>query len=444
MALFDTNLTLADMRQLLKTGELLQKSRFGQTALHHAIRSNGDIINKISFLVSTEIDVNHQDYTPWRNTALHLALANEFHDPSVHLIKNAGKRIDYSVVDAGGKTPLILAAKINSSTVVQAILEHGEINHAILNLQDSEGMTALHYACLYGNKDMADLLINAGASHLIKNNDGKTPIDCVVAGEARIAATLRSIFINPERDETAKSDFISDQRQQWIRLITSLDPLRIENKKDKIPELMKYESLPFLDLETFVKSGVKKAMSAEDKQRILNRAMNMTGKPLSKAMAESATSLKMYFIERGYFSGFLLRHEAAYGQVDSVAALLTQHSDKIDDAGKQTGQTALHQAAKNNHLNVCALLIARGSDLTSQDADGNTPLHLAIARGHIPLAMYLVEHGAKIHIKNNAKLNPLQICAQKGMHDEKRMLIQSFRAFQQDSITEIPSCSNSI
>ena len=48
---------------------------------------------------------------------------------------------------------------------------------ADVNVQDEDGWTALHVAAIYGNVEIARMLIDAGARKDIRDNEGKLPYD---------------------------------------------------------------------------------------------------------------------------------------------------------------------------------------------------------------------------------------------------------------------------
>ena len=56
---------------------------------------------------------------------------------------------------------------------LQILIDSGaQINH-----QDNDGNTALHYALMGENFELAKFLVGKGADKTIKNNDGETPED---------------------------------------------------------------------------------------------------------------------------------------------------------------------------------------------------------------------------------------------------------------------------
>ena len=82
-----------------------------------------------------------------------------------------------------GCTLIFRAAQFKTVTYLRFILnffsENGMLfgNYGI-NYQNDEGNTALHLSCKKGHKPHIKLLIDYGADISIKNNKGKSPVDC--------------------------------------------------------------------------------------------------------------------------------------------------------------------------------------------------------------------------------------------------------------------------
>ena len=72
-------------------------------------------------------------------------------------------------------TALQYAAMSNRTDVIHKLLQRG----ADVNKRDLDnGQTALHYSATHNNTDATWLLLQNGASTTIKDNEGRTPIDC--------------------------------------------------------------------------------------------------------------------------------------------------------------------------------------------------------------------------------------------------------------------------
>ena len=69
---------------------------------------------------------------------------------------------------------------------------------------------------------------------------------------------------------------------------------------------------------------------------------------------------------------------AEFGQLDAVLRLLEDHSLNINFAEEHTGLTALHQAAKNDHVHIVEALLNRGADPDQPDCKGRVVLHHAV------------------------------------------------------------------
>lgn len=74
-----------------------------------------------------------------------------------------------------------------------------------------------------------------------------------------------------------------------------------------------------------------------------------------------------------------LRTAAAFGQIEVIKQILGDPSTDLQAADEETGFTALHCAAMNDHVNVVKLLISHGAQLNKVDCEGRQATHHAIA-----------------------------------------------------------------
>ena len=87
------------------------------------------------------------------------------------------------------RTALHCASYGGFTECLNVLLSEGQAN---INLQDSEGITALHWACSAGNIEAIHLLISAGANVNMMEVDGErlTPLDYAIIGGHREVAQL--------------------------------------------------------------------------------------------------------------------------------------------------------------------------------------------------------------------------------------------------------------
>lgn len=85
-----------------------------------------------------------------------------------------------------------------------------------------------------------------------------------------------------------------------------------------------------------------------------------------------------------------LRTAAAFGQTEVINQILGDQSTDLQAADEETGFTALHCAAMNDHVNVVKLLISHGAKLNKVDCEGRQATHHAIAGIGVRCLEYLV------------------------------------------------------
>ena len=89
---------------------------------------------------------------------------------------------------------------------------------------------------------------------------------------------------------------------------------------------------------------------------------------------------------------------ARYGESDAVRAILEVHSATTNTNGEllvnatdSSGNTALHKAAANGHVDTVSILLVNGA-ACSQNENGATPLHWAAGAGKNAVCKLLLDH----------------------------------------------------
>ena len=71
------------------------------------------------------------------------------------------------------------------------------------------------------------------------------------------------------------------------------------------------------------------------------------------------------------------------------------------------GQNPIYYAARDGHLNLCQLLVEKGTDVNLEDKFGQTCIFYAIREGHYEVVDYLIKHGANVNKNDKKKQTPV-------------------------------------
>ncbi len=109
--------------------------------------------------------------------------------------------------------------------------------------------------------------------------------------------------------------------------------------------------------------------------------------------------------------------DSYHGRPDAVQMLLTNGADPRP--ADETGQTALHAAARAADPAIAALLLDAGAPLDAVDAQGSSPLGVAAALGNLDVARYLIERRAAFEPRGG---DPAVVLAATREDDDPAML----------------------
>ena len=86
------------------------------------------------------------------------------------------------------------------------------------------------------------------------------------------------------------------------------------------------------------------------------------------------------------------------GYLEIVQALLGREGTDVNKSDSD-GDTALHGAAREGHIEVARALLQAGANARKINEEGRTPLHLASGEGHIEIVRALLEAGAGADVR---------------------------------------------
>ena len=88
---------------------------------------------------------------------------------------------------------------------------------------------------------------------------------------------------------------------------------------------------------------------------------------------------------------------ARNGDVDTLAARLDQHPEKLHARNTPYEATLLHVSAASGHLDAVDLLLTRGLEVNVRESGDNTcAMHWAAAHGHLAVVERLADAGGDV------------------------------------------------
>lgn len=258
-------------------------------------------------------------------------------------------------VDIEGNTPLHVAVEAprNEIATVSCLLE----NMANPNVQNYMGAAPLHYVCLRKSnwRGIANLLLENGAD-----------IDCQTFG-GKSALHFAAEHQLPELVE--------------VLCLFGADANLLDAKANTAMHL------------ALAKVGGRDTV----KKQILEQ------------LVSASACFQVHNL-----SGLAPLHLAcSTGAIRCVQFLIESGSDIL--ATTAAGESGLHLACASGFAEVVQLFIHHAFRLIDvQDASGNTPLHVAAAEGHLECALILLRNGAEVDLKNNQSLTAYEVSTAKG------------------------------
>ena len=413
------------------------QTKCGETPLILACCKNSNI-EVIEYLIkAAKVNIEARDIDDM--TPFLRACSYGHFDNAMFLTQN-GCKID--VKDHNGKNALHFAARWNCSDIINYLIKLRTFD---INVRDIHSQTPLHYACKYCDMQLPLLLLSIGADINAQDEDGKTPLHCLISRGINIDSLIQSCLHTPKninvniKDKYGKTPLYcacerKDLTNVKILLVkTGADP-EIPNNKGITPIIL-VASNPYS--EVTLKPLIDKAN--------YNKSHQIGSKTCSLHIASERFSTKSLSIlrsllENGYDkdsqneTGDTILHIACKNENPYLVRYLIKTVRVNKEIKNYKGETAfdiccqkknpdiinlfLHYASKQNESisYINSLLISGtkynvfdatkfaieslGADPNAQSDDGLCPIHYAALNGNFRFLEYLVKQpNININIK---------------------------------------------
>jgi ankyrin repeat protein len=324
------------------------------------------------------------------------------------------------------------AAMAKDANGVRAMLKQGRD----VNTAQGDGMTALHWAAMHGDKDLATLLLYAGANvRATTRLGGYTPLHLASqAGSAGVAGVIDALaaaganvdapdatgvtplmlaaasgntdavaaLLGHSADPNAKESAHGETPLMFAAALDRSDVARLLVQHGANP----YETSKVVDLtgvvapEESLQNEIRAAQNARSAAAAKAAAAVAAGAPAAAGAAVGGAPMV-----NGARQGSGAGRGAASGPEIPGVTRAFNYNELI---GKEGGLTALHFAARQGALQTVKALVESGADVNRvSPADNTSPLVIATINGQFDTAAYLLDRGANPNLSSELGMTAL-------------------------------------
>ena len=293
------------------------------------------------------------------------------------------------------------AMRRDAASVRTLVRAGGDVNGA-----QGDGMTALHWAATYGDTDLTEVLLYAGANVRATSRLGRfTPLH--VASQGGFAGVVKALLdrgadVNAATTTGATALMLAAQAGNAPAVAVLLDAKAEVNAAEQAHGQTPLMFAAAYDRAEVVALLLDRGAKAGATSKVVDlAALTMSGdgegRPPETAPAPAAAPAP---------APAPARPAAGPRAADVPGASRPFRYNEL--IGAQGGLSALHFAARQGASAAAHALVAHGADVNLlSPGDQTTPILIATLNGHFDLAKYLLEHGANPNLASRAGAAPL-------------------------------------
>jgi ankyrin repeat protein len=325
---------------------------------------------------------------------------------------------------AAADSPVADAAMRGDRETVRVLLQKG----ADVNAARGDGMTALHWAAEFGDADLTEMLLLAGANPRTVTRIGSyTPLHIASrGGYAVVAAKLLKAGADVNAQTTnsgatalhlaaasGNADLVtllldSGANVNMLEVESGQTPLifaAAQNRVAVVRVLLKRGGDPKIASKVLdiVAEGKLTAAVKDRQAKVLNSFTTKEGAPLNPSETQAAVlAARTLYLSRelpkdAKKTETPSNDDTGTGNNNNNAGNNNNNNDdgRLPPIQTKGGLTALLHAARQGHSEAAMALLDGGADINQVSAgDATSPLLMAIINAHFDLALRLIERGA--------------------------------------------------
>ena len=293
-----------------------------------------------------------------------------------------------SSLHAAGPSDIADAAQAKNAAAVKDLLKKG----ADVNAAQGDGMTALHWAALNGDADVAQMLLYAGANVGAKTRiGGYTPLHLAAqVGNASVIAPLVAAGAQVGAATATGATALMQAAHSG-----SADSARILLENGADPNAK----------ETANGQTALMFAAAADRLDVVKLLMGRGADLAATSRVEDFASLTM---TNDADQNGVPRPQPPPPPGGKDIPGVTRPFNYNELIGKHGGLAALHFAARQGAMATAEALIKGGANINQRGAgDKTTPILVAAINGHFDLVNYLLDNGADPNMASEGGVTPL-------------------------------------
>lgn len=337
------------------------------------------------------------------------------------------------------KTALIYACELNRPSIAQWLIEHG----ANVNMEGSQGFSAILMACFEENFEIFKMLYENGADINHSDDGGKACIHYICEYEELDA--LKLILGDDSVDVNVQTSY-NNRPVHYSCLHESSEAFKLLIDHGAVYDCVNIHGQTPLHIAAccanleitnqLLTLGVDVNCKDHQGQTPLHHACILRNLSMCKLLIENGADVNVYDL----YSGRSLLH-LAFEHPEIVKCLLKAGADV--NGNNSTGYPLIYSAVKSSDLRLCRILLAHEADVNcgplgstmlhlsgaestldmvkliyqyspssidSKDYECKTPLHYACKRKYSEsseIIKFLVDNGADVDAKDNSESTPM-------------------------------------